>query len=150
MIKKQTLKSKKKKIKVAVSGYFNPLHVGHLEMIEKAKKLGDYLIAIVNSDYQVKLKGSVPFMSEKDRIKIIKALKNVDEVFLSIDKDKTVCKSLSKVKPNIFANGGDRKNLNDVPEYDICQKLNIKMVDGLGKKIRSSSILIADANKKKK
>lgn len=150
MIKKQTSKFKKKNIKVAVSGYFNPLHVGHLEMIEKAKKLGDYLIVIVNNDYQVKLKGSVSFMSEKDRIKIIKALKDVDEVFLSIDKDKTVCKSLSKIKPDIFANGGDRKNLNDVPEYNICQKLNIKMVDGLGKKIRSSSILIANANKNKK
>lgn len=150
MIKKQTSKFKKKNIKVAVSGYFNPLHVGHLEMIEKAKKLGDYLIVIVNNDKQVKLKGRVPFMNEKDRIKIIKALKDVDEVFLSIDKDKTVCKSLSKIKPDIFANGGDRKNLNDVPEYNICQKLNIKMVDGLGKKIRSSSILIANANKNKK
>ncbi len=143
-------KKDNKKIKVAVSGYFNPLHVGHLEMIEKAKKLGDYLIVIVNSDYQVKLKGSVPFMSEKDRIKIIKALRSVDEVFLSIDKDKTVCKSLAKVNPDIFANGGDRKNLNDVPEHDICQKLKIKMVDGLGRKIRSSSILIANASEKKK
>lgn len=143
-------KKDSKKIKVAVSGYFNPLHVGHLEMIERAKKLGDYLVVIVNSDYQVKLKGSVPFMNEKDRIKIIKALRSVDEVFLSIDKDKTVCKSLAKIKPNIFANGGDRKNLNDVPEYDVCQKLKIKMVDGLGKKIRSSSILIANAAEKKK
>ncbi|MCK9438740.1 MAG: adenylyltransferase/cytidyltransferase family protein [Patescibacteria group bacterium] len=143
-------KKNNEKIKVAVSGYFNPLHVGHLEMIEKAKKIGDYLIVIINNDYQVKLKGSVPFMSQKDRVKIIKALREVDEVFLSIDKDKTVCKSLAKIKPNIFANGGDRKNLNDVPEYDVCQKLKIKMVDGLGKKIRSSSILIADAAKKKK
>lgn len=145
-----TKKKNNKKIKVAVSGYFNPLHVGHLEMIEKAKKLGDHLVVIVNSDHQVKLKGSVPFMKEKDRMKIIKALRDVDEVFLSIDKDKTVCKSLAKIKPDIFANGGDRKSLNDVPEYDICQELNIKMIDGLGKKIRSSSILIANASKKKK
>ncbi|MFA5644141.1 MAG: adenylyltransferase/cytidyltransferase family protein [Patescibacteria group bacterium] len=137
----------KNRVVVAVSGYFNPLHVGHLEMIEKSKKLGDYLVVIVNNDYQVALKGSVPFMNQKDRIKIAESLKNVDEVFLSIDKDKTVCKSLTKIKPNIFANGGDRKNLNDVPEYNICQKLNIKMVDGLGKKIKSSSILIKDAFK---
>lgn len=143
-------KKREKKIKVAVSGYFNPLHVGHLEMISRAKKLGDYLLVIVNSDHQVKLKGSVPFMNEKDRLRVIRALRDVDEVFLSIDKDKTVCKSLEKTKPDIFANGGDRKNINDVPEYDICQKLKIKMVDGLGKKIRSSSILIADAAKKKK
>lgn len=143
-------KKSNKKIKVAVSGYFNPLHVGHLEMIERAKKIGDYLIVIVNNDRQVKLKGSVPFMNQKDRLKIIKALRDVDEVFLSIDRDKTVCKSLAKIKPDIFANGGDRKNLNDVPEYDVCQKLKIKMVDGLGKKIRSSSILIANASKNKK
>ncbi len=137
--------NKKKLVVVAVSGYFNPLHVGHLEMIERARKLGDKLVAIVNNDYQVKLKGSVPFMSQIDRVKIIGSLRAVDEVFLSIDKDKTVCRSLAKVKPNIFANGGDRKSLGDVPEFPICQKLNIKMVDGLGKKIRASSQMIACA-----
>ncbi len=152
MTNKKCFKKKKKEIVVAVSGYFNPLHVGHLEMIEKSKKLGDKLVVIVNSDYQVVLKGSVPFMNQKDRLKIVKALKFVDDAYLSIDKDKTVCKSLAKIKPDIFANGGDRKNLNDVPEYDICQKFKIKMVDGLGKKIRSSSILIKNAsnNKEKK
>lgn len=135
----------KKPVVVAVSGYFNPLHVGHLEMIERAKRLGDRLVAIVNNDYQVKLKGSVPFMSQTDRLKIIGALRDVDEVFLSIDKDKTVCKSLKKIKPHIFANGGDRKSLGDVPEFSVCDKLGIKMVDGLGKKIRASSQMIACA-----
>lgn len=145
--KKKPVKNinKKKLVVVAVSGYFNPLHVGHLEMIERARKLGDKLVAIVNNDYQVKLKGSVPFMSQADRVRIIESLRAVDEVFLSIDKDKTVCRSLAKVKPNIFANGGDRKSLGDVPEFPICQKLNIKMVDGLGKKIRASSQMIACA-----
>jgi D-beta-D-heptose 7-phosphate kinase/D-beta-D-heptose 1-phosphate adenosyltransferase len=141
--------SKSKPVIVAVSGYFNPLHVGHLEMIEKSRKLGDKLVAIVNNDYQVKLKGSVPFMSQADRLKIVSALKYVDKVFLSIDRDATVCKSLAKVRPNIFANGGDRKSLNDVPEFGICSKLGIKMVDGLGKKIRASSKLIAEAAAKK-
>ncbi|PKM91588.1 hypothetical protein CVU82_00010 [Candidatus Falkowbacteria bacterium HGW-Falkowbacteria-1] len=150
-------KNTKKKTKVAVSGYFNPLHVGHLEMIEKAKKLGDYLVVIVNNDKQVKLKGRVSFMDEKDRIKIIKAIRWVDEVVLSIDNYKwengevPIIKTLAKVKPNIFANGGDRKrDLGNIPEHDICQKLNIKIVDGLGKKIRASSTLIANAVKKKK
>ena len=139
-------KNTEKKIKiVAVSGYFNPLHIGHLEMIKKAKKLGDKLVAIVNNDYQVNLKGSVPFMNQADRLKIVAALREVDAVFLSIDKDKTVCKSLAKVRPNIFANGGDRHSINDVPEYPICQKLNIKMVDGLGIKIRASSEMISRA-----
>jgi len=138
-------KNDKKLIVVAISGYFNPLHVGHLEMIRRAKKLGNKLVVIVNNDEQVRLKGSVPFMSVADRLKIIRALKGADEVFLSIDQDKTVCKSLAKIKPNIFANGGDRKSIGDVPEYTVCQKLNIKMVDGLGKKIRASSLILARA-----
>ena len=87
-------------------------------------------------------------MNQADRMKIVSAIKGVDKVFLSVDKDKTVIKSLAKLKPDIFANGGDRKSLNDVPEYEICQKLKIKMVDGLGKKIRASSALIAEAAKK--
>jgi cytidyltransferase-like protein len=151
MNSQKTANSKKKEpVVVAVSGYFNPLHVGHIEMIQKAKKLGDKLVVIINNDLQVALKGSVPFMKQEDRIKIIKALRDVDEVFLSIDKDKTVCKSLSKVKPDIFANGGDRKSIGDVPEYPICQKLHIKMVDGLGRKIRASSELIKKAAEAKK
>jgi len=140
---------KKKATGVAVSGYFNPLHVGHLEMIERARRLGDKLVAIVNNDFQVKLKGSVPFMNLKDRVKIVAALRDVDAVFVSIDRDKTVCKSLAKLRPDIFANGGDRHSIGDVPEYPICQKYKIKMVDGLGKKIRASSLLIAEAAAKK-
>ena len=141
---------KKKKITVAVSGYFNPMHVGHLEMMEKAKKLGDRLVVIVNNDYQVKLKGRVPFLKQADRLKIISAIRWVDKVFLSIDRDPSVSKSLAKVKPDIFAQGGDRKHGNiPTSETDICRKLNIRRVDGLGKKIRSSSVLIAQAAEKK-
>lgn len=139
----------KKKITVAISGYFNPLHVGHLELMKKAKKLGDCLVVIVNNDWQVRLKGSVPFLWQADRIKIVSAIKWVDKVFLSVDKDKSVCKSLAKVKPDIFAQGGDRHEGN-IPEADICRRLGIKMVDSLGKKIRSSSILIAMAAEIKK
>jgi len=134
----------KKEITVAVSGYFNPLHVGHLEMMEKAKKLGDRLVVIVNNDYQVKLKGSVPFLNQADRLKIISAIKWVDKVFLSIDRDKSVRESLAKVKPDIFAQGGDRHQGN-IPEVGVCRRLGIKMVEGLGGKIRSSSVLIAQA-----
>ncbi len=147
----------KNKLIVAVSGYFNPLHVGHLEMMEKAKRLGDYLVVIVNNDKQVRLKGRVSFMNEKDRVKIIKAIKWVDEVVLSMDSYKwengeiPIVKTLAKVKPNIFANGGDRrKDLANIPESEICRKLNIKIVDGLGKKIRASSELIASATTKNK
>tara|TARA_B100000575_G_C23133376_1_gene657842 strand:- start:2928 stop:3335 length:408 start_codon:yes stop_codon:yes gene_type:complete len=123
---------------VVASGYFDPLHVGHLEYLELAKKLGDKLIVIVNNDQQAKLKKGKSFMNEDDRMKIISSIKFVDDVFLSIDKDQTQCKSLEKIKPNLFVNGGDRKNF-EIPESKVCKKLNIKIVDNLGKKIRSSS-----------
>ena len=125
---------------VAISGYFDPIHVGHLEYINMAKKLGDKLVVIVNNNYQCELKKGKPFMDEKDRLTIVSNLKNVDEVFLSTDKDKTVCASLEKIKPDIFANGGDRKNY-EIPESVICKKYDIKIIDGLGEKIRSSSDL---------
>ena len=145
---KNPKKTLKKPVVVAVSGYFNPLHVGHLEMIRRAKRLGDKLVVIINNDAQVKLKGSVPFMPEADRLSIIQSLCGVDKAFLAIDKDKSVCKSLAKLKPDIFANGGDRHNIGDVPEYEICQRLKIKMVDGLGRKIRASSELITSASRR--
>ena len=126
--------------KVCISGYFDPLHVGHLEYINKAKELGDYLVVIVNNNFQCKLKKGTFFLDEKDRVEIVKNLKSVDDVFLSIDKDKTVSKSLEKLKPSVFANGGDRKNY-EIPESKICKKYGIEIIDGLGDKIRSSSDL---------
>ena len=125
---------------VAVSGYFDPIHVGHLEYLRLSKKLGDKLVVIVNNNHQCVLKKGKPFMDEKDRVEIVRSLKMVDEVFLSIDYDKSVCKSLEKIKPHIFANGGDRST-GEVPESTVCKKYNIQMTDGLGDKIRSSSDL---------
>ena len=132
--------SDKNKIRVAVSGYFDPIHVGHLEYLRMAKELGDSLVVIVNNNYQCKLKKGKHFMDENDRVEIVKALRFVDEVFLSVDKDRTVCKSLEEIKPDVFANGGDRAT-SEVPETPVCKKFNIKMVDGLGDKIRRSSSL---------
>ena len=126
--------------KVAISGYFDPIHVGHLEYIEMSKKLGDYLIVIVNNNKQCVLKKGKPFMDEMDRMKIVKAIKWVDEVFLSVDEDGTVCESLEKIKPDIFTNGGDRHNT-ECPEAVICRKYEIELLDGMGDKIRSSSDL---------
>jgi cytidyltransferase-like protein len=130
----------KKLTTVAVSGYFDPIHVGHLEYLQLAKKLGDNLIVIINNNLQAELKKGSTFMDEKDRMEIVAALRCVDEVFLSIDNDKSVCKSLEHIKPDIFANGGDR-SLDEIPETAVMKKYNIKMVDGLGSKIRSSSDL---------
>ena len=126
--------------KIAISGYFDPIHVGHIEYINNAKKLGDWLVVIVNNNNQCALKKGKYFMDEKDRVLIVKNIKAVDEVFLSIDEDKTVCKSLKKVNPDVFANGGDRKNY-EIPESKVCEENNIQIIDGLGDKIRSSSDL---------
>jgi len=128
------------KLKIAVSGYFDPIHVGHLEYLKMAKSLGDILVVIVNNNHQCVLKKGKFFMDENDRLEIVKAIKYVDEVVLSVDKDKTVCKSLELIRPNIFANGGDRST-DEVPETSVCKKYKIEMVDGLGEKIRSSSSL---------
>lgn len=130
---------------VAASGYFDPIHVGHIEYLEKAKTLGDKLVVIVNNDKQTELKKGKSFMPAEDRLKIVRSLRCVDEAFISLDDDASVCKSLAACKPHIFANGGDRKDC-EVPESGICKELNIEMVDGLGDKIRSSSDLIKNSN----
>lgn len=123
------------------SGYFDPLHCGHLELFCLAKKLGTKLIVIVNNDHQAKLKKGFPFMSDKERLAIVSSLKMVDKAVLSIDKDKTVCKTLESLKPDVFAKGGD-STLDNVPEKEVCDKLGIRLVLGLGNKIQSSSWLL--------
>lgn len=122
---------------VCTSGYFNPIHIGHLNLLKEAKKHGDYLVVIVNNDEQVKLKGSKPFMNEKERMEIIKAIKYVDKVVLSIDKDRTVMKTLERLNPDVFVKGGDSTEDN-VPE----KALGIEIVLGVGGgKVQSSSWL---------
>lgn len=127
--------------RVCTSGYFNPIHKGHIKLLEEAAKLGDYLTVIVNNDKQVELKGSKPFMSEEERCEIVRAIKWVDEVVLSIDNDRTVCETLAQVHPHIFAKGGDSTYMN-VPEDKVCERLNIEIRYGMGgDKIQSSSWL---------
>lgn len=123
---------------VIVSGFFNPLHGGHLDMIEAAAKLGDRLIVIVNNDeQQVQKKGKV-ILVETNRARLIRALRVVDEVFISIDEDMTVIKSLDFLASQypddelVFANGGDRDSTKVVPETDVCEKNNIEMLFGVG------------------
>ena len=132
---------------VAASGYFNPLHKGHIEYLQKASDLGDYLVVIVNSDYQRALKGSKEFMDEDERMIIVDSLRFVNKTVLSIDKDGTVCETLRKIRPHIFAKGGDRF-ASEIPEAKVCQELGIEMVDGLGNKIQSSSWLLGDKENK--
>lgn len=144
---------------IITSGFFNPIHIGHINLIKESKKLGDFLIVVVNNDNQVKIKGKTPFMPEKERIEIIKSLKYVDEVFLSVDKDISVSESLTAVAKKypgtelFFAKGGDRSSeiVGNIPENELkaCQDFNIKIVNGVGGgKVQSSSWLLAKANGK--
>ena len=133
---------------VCVSGYFNPIHVGHIELLQKAKDLGTKLFVIVNNDKQSFLKKDSSFMSEGERLKIIRNIRCVDSAIIATDDDRTVCKTLRLIHPHIFANGGDQNN-EIIPEKIVCEELGIKLIDGLGDKIQSSSWLIEKIYEKK-
>lgn len=150
---KKDIKNNKKKV-VVVSGGFDPIHIGHVRLMQEAKKLGDELIVVLNNDNWFGIKGRKLFMPEEERKEIIEALSCVDKVILTKHKlskkvfDRTtreysICRELEEIKPDIFANGGDRF-ANDVPEFQTCKKLGIKMVFnvGHGGKVRSSSELL--------
>lgn len=132
---------------VLASGYFNPLHVGHLRMLEAARRLGDALVVVVNNDEQVGLKGSVPFMGEVDRLEIVSAVSWVDHAVLAVDSDRSVSKTLEIILPDVFANGGDVNREADCREAEACRRLGIEMAFGVGgaHKLRSSSQLVAAA-----
>ena len=133
---------------VIVSGYFNPLHKGHLELFEKAKEVGDILIVIVNNDKQREKKGSQFFQDQDERIRIIRALSIVDMAWISVDEDSTQNATLKLMVDKFygsmklaFANGGDQNN-DTIPEAEICKMFDIELIDGLGDKIQSSSWLL--------
>src|SRR6476660_7232572 len=127
---------------VIVSGFFNPLHGGHLDMIEAARKLGDKLIVVVNNDKQQVLKKGKIILDEENRTRLMWALRDVDEVVLSVDEDPTVVKTLEVIAKHhpdddlVFANGGDRDGERVVPETDVCKQYGIKMLFGIGTEIR--------------
>ena len=142
----------KKKIVVAVSGGFDPVHIGHVRMFQKAKKIGDKLVVILNNDNWLCAKKGRAFMPEWERKEIIEAIKGVDEVVLTghgpHPKDMSVCAELKKIRPDIFANGGDRK-LGNIPEVPVCQSIGCKMIFNIGRggKVQSSSWLLEKHSK---
>jgi len=140
-----------------VSGGFDPIHIGHIRYMQEAKKLGSRLIVVINNDNWLRKKKGKEFMPETERKEIIEAIGCVDEVIISghtkNTKDVSVCEEIKKIKPNIFANGGDRKpEQDDLPasEYKVCHELGIEMVFNVGRggKIRSSSELLKEYSKR--
>lgn len=119
-----------------VSGYFNPMHIGHLRYLQDARSRGDRLIVIVNNDVQQNLKKGKIIMFETERVEITRELRSVDEVFLSIDNDLSVCKSLEAIRKTypcdvlVFCNGGDRPDMNSIPESKL--KIGLKFEFGVG------------------
>lgn len=140
----------KKRTVVAVSGGFDPIHIGHVRMFKEAKALGDELVVILNNDNWLQLKKGFSFMPEAERKEIIEALAHVDRVVLSTHEkgtqDISICKDLEALRPDIFAKGGDR-TADNIPEYELCKRLNIKMAFNMGHggKVQSSSSLVAKA-----
>lgn len=141
---------KDKEIVVAVSGGFDPIHPGHIRYFKAAKELGDKLVVILNNDNWLVKKKRFNFMSEKERKEVLEAIKYVDEVIITKHvkdtDDLSVSESLKSLKPDIFANGGDRK-ADNIPEYELCKKMGVRMVFnvGPGGKIQSSSSLVDKA-----
>ena len=139
---------KKKEIVVCTSGGFDPIHVGHLRMFSAAKKLGDLHIVILNNDNWLLKKKQRCFMTTKERKEILESISSVDKVMItrhpSNPKDMSIVSDLKRIRPRIYANGGDR-TVKNTPEKEVCEKLGIKMVFNVGgPKIRSSSELLKD------
>jgi cytidyltransferase-like protein len=142
----------KKPLVVAVSGGFDPIHPGHVRMFKEAKALGDKLVVILNNDNWLMAKKKFVFMNEKERKEVIESIRYVDEVVITKHPknpiDMSVAQALKSIKPDIFANGGDRVQTN-TPEGAVCREIGCKMVFsvGHGGKIQSSSWLISKALK---
>ena len=132
---------------VIVSGYFNPLHIGHIKMLKAARTLGDRVVVIVNNDTQQMMKKGKIIMNQDDRLEIVKSLKYADDVWLAEDIDSTVCQTLLSIinytpyqgGKFIFANGGDRDDSKKVPESDICERAGIEMIFDCGGTDKSDS-----------
>ena len=148
------MQNKNSKIIVAVSGGYDPIHIGHVRLFQEAKKLGTELVVILNNDNWLRRKKGYFFMNQKERKEVIEHIKGVDRVVITSHPqnptDMSVCAALMKVRPNIFANGGDRF-ADNIPEVAICNKLECKMKFNVGRggKVQSSSWLLDKIKTKK-
>ena len=133
---------------IIVSGYFNPIHKGHIEYFQNAKSKGNKLFVIVNNDFQIALNGSNEFQDEKERCLIVDNLRLVDQCFLSVDEDRTVCETIKSIYNKYsdyysfsFVNRCDRNNLL-IPEQSLCENLNIELINALDDMVQTSSLLL--------
>tara|TARA_B100001113_G_C20539110_1_gene375231 strand:+ start:45 stop:488 length:444 start_codon:yes stop_codon:yes gene_type:complete len=130
---------------VIVSGYFSPLHCGHLDYLEAGASLGDRLVVIVNNDLQQKKKKGKVILPQQDRLRIVKALSIVDEACVAIDDDSSVKKTIESIALKnqqfnlMFANGGDRNQPSDIPEVDVCKEHEIQLIFGVGGSMKRDS-----------
>lgn len=131
---------------VVASGFFDPIHAGHIQYLKRSKELGSKLIVIINSDEQAILKKGFVLMPLEQRIAIIRELSCVDAIMVATDKDGSVCESIRALRPHIFAKGGDRF-ASEIPEKKVCDELKVEIVDGLGDKIFSSRTVITELKK---
>lgn len=138
---------------VVISGGFDPVHIGHVNLIREAKALGERLVVILNNDNWLKKKKGFAFMPQDERAAVLRAMRGVDEVIITSHPenpdDMSVCAELAALKPDVFANGGDRKPEADpipVPEVELCKRLGITVVYNVGGgKAQSSSELVKRA-----
>tara|TARA_R110002020_G_scaffold448562_1_gene661389 strand:- start:43 stop:528 length:486 start_codon:yes stop_codon:yes gene_type:complete len=135
-------KEQKGRPTIMVSGGFDPVHVGHIRLILDASKFGD-VIVVANSDQWLYRKKGFVFMTFDQRKEILDSIKGVVLVDSVNDTDGTVCEAIRRIKPDFFANGGDRKKTN-TPEVDVCNQLGIELLWGVGgtSKTESSSDLV--------
>ena len=138
---------------IVVSGGFDPIHVGHVRMIQEAAMEGNVIVVINSDDWLIRKKGFY-FMTWEERAEIIRGIRGVIDVATVDDSDGTVCEAIKRLhnqhRCDTFANGGDRTNVN-TPEKQLCKELGIEMLWGVGGgKIQSSSTLVDRASHKSK
>ena len=130
-----------------VSGGFDPVHIGHIRMFKEAKLLGDELVVVINCDKWLERKKGRAFMNAKERYEILDSIECIDWVYILSSEKDDVCEAIRLIKPDIFANGGDREGKEDIPEAKLCEEMGIEMVFNVGGgKIQSSSDLLSKYN----
>lgn len=130
-------------MRVAIAGHFNPIHIGHLQLIKEAKKLGDHLTVIVANDRQAIRKRPIVFMPEGERLALIYQIKGVDQVVLSVDETADVCETLRMIKPELFATGSSDNHPDALKEKSVCDEIGCEFVFNVGgEKLRDSSVIL--------